>query len=277
MHSQAFEHRSPNGRKEHFRPLFYYEGMRIDVALRPQDLTERHLLDHSVIAFDVLRATTTMLAALAAGVREIHIFGDVESARAAGGAAGGNAILCGEERCLPPSGFSLGNSPAGFGALHRGGRVFMSTTNGTRAILAARSAPTVLVGAVVNARAAAAAAAGLRRDLTLLCAGTGGDAAVEDLLGAGAVITELRGCVEVELVSDIALMAESIFLANREHLGLLMRAGRGGRNVIAAGLESDIDFSARPNVIDLVGIASSGADDGTVVREFDRRWLQANG
>ena len=103
-----------------------------------------------VVVFDVLRATTTMAAALAAGIREIRIYGSTTAARV--GAVGNESLLlCGEEKCLPPRGFHLGNSPGAFSSqLHRDRVICMSTTNGTRAILAASDAHRIFTGALVN-------------------------------------------------------------------------------------------------------------------------------
>ena len=129
--------------------------MNAKVILLPRDLRPEDLRGRSVVVFDVLRATTTMTAALAAGVREIRVFGDLESARRAADAFHGSRLLCGESNCLPPPGFDLGNSPGAFNRETHAGRVaFMSTTNGTRAILAARGAHAIFTGALVNAAAA---------------------------------------------------------------------------------------------------------------------------
>src|SRR3954453_15618546 len=98
--------------------------MPVDVLLTPRDMEPEGLPDRAVVVFDVLRATTTMTAALAAGVAEIHVFGDVASVRQAAKTAG-RPLLCGEERCLAPAGFDLGNSPGGFDSAHRGRIVFM--------------------------------------------------------------------------------------------------------------------------------------------------------
>src|SRR5687768_14106163 len=107
--------------------------MKVDVVWLPSELRDEHLRGRSVVVLDVLRATTTMVAALAAGVREIEVFEDVEAAAAARAAVvdDGPAVLCGERNCLPPSGFDLGNSPGHFTASnHAGARMFMCTTNG---------------------------------------------------------------------------------------------------------------------------------------------------
>jgi 2-phosphosulfolactate phosphatase len=238
--------------------------MRADVVLLPKDLQPHHLIGRAVVVFDVLRATTSMAAALAAGVSEIRIFGDTASALAAGREFGGRALLCGEENCLPPAGFDLGNSPGAFNhAAHAGRVAFMSTTNGTRALLSARGATAVYIGALVNASATARALAQAGLDVTLLCAGTQGQVALEDVLGAGAVLEALQDLRDVQMDSDTASVARRLFASARRDLSAALREGCGGQNVIAAGLAPDIDFAARLDALDIVGRASG---DPPVVR-----------
>ena len=169
----------------------------VDCVFVPSQMRDEHRMDRTVIAFDVLRATTTMAAALECGVRSIRIFGDIASARKAFDDAVeseliGKKLLCGEVNCLPPTGFSMGNSPRQFTAEHRGRTVFLSTTNGTKAILAGRGAKQILIGCLTNALAVARCALATQCPITLLCSGTNGDVSMEDLLGAGAVIDRLR-------------------------------------------------------------------------------------
>jgi 2-phosphosulfolactate phosphatase len=241
--------------------------MRLNVVLLPRDASADSFAGRAVAVFDVLRATTTMTAAMAAGVREIWIFGDIEAARRAAAEVVGapRPLLCGEAQCLPPAGFDLGNSPAALNrAAHEGRSLFMSTTNGTRAILVARSAALLLVGAVVNATAVARVLAEAGLDVTLLCAGTNGAIAMEDVIGAGAVAEALGRLAKVELESDAARMAVRLFQAARSDLRAARAEGAGGRNVIAAGLETDIDFAAGLDRFDVVG----RVDEGVVVRRF---------
>jgi 2-phosphosulfolactate phosphatase len=226
----------------------------LDVVLLPRLLEPYHLAGRTVVVFDVLRATTTMAAALAAGVNEIRVFASLQEASRAAAQADRSRILCGEEKCLTPDGFDLGNSPGAFRPeQHRGRTAFMSTTNGTRAIVAARDAATVLTGALVNASAVARAVAAAGADVTLLCAGTGGAVAMEDLLGAGAVMASLARLGPFQPDSDTALVARRLFDAAAGDLRAALTQSLGGRNVIEAGLSADIDFAARRDVLDVVG------------------------
>jgi 2-phosphosulfolactate phosphatase len=227
--------------------------MLADVVLLPRHLNPEAIRDRSVVVFDVLRATTSMTAALAAGVKGIRIFPDLDAARAAAGEFTGRRLLCGEHACLPPAGFDLGNSPGQFLPDHAGATLFMSTTNGTRAIIAARAAPLVLTGALVNAAAVAERLVHERRDVLLLCAGTNGRVAMEDVLGAGAVMHELSQGTEVRLASDVARVAVRLFDGARDELENVLADTQGGRNVIAAGLDDDIAFAANLNSVGVVG------------------------
>lgn len=245
--------------------------MKVDVALLPRDLPA---LDDAtrvtVVVFDILRATTSIAAALAAGVEQIHVFGGTAAARDAAARVGRDSVLlCGEEQCLPPAGFDLGNSPGGFAASRHAGRTaYLSTTNGTRAILAARGARRILIGALVNAAASARAAWDAGDDVILLCSGTNGQVAAEDAIGAGAVLHAARSRGPVHLASDTAWMAEELFLRHRDDLPRALRRTSGGQNVLAAGLDADIDFAARLDQLDVVGVVHPG--DPPVIRSAGR-------
>ena len=214
----------------------------VRVVPLPSCLLPGELGGRAVAVFDVLRATTTVAAALAAGADEVRVFADVAAVRAAE-----HVVRAGERRCLPVAGFDLGNSPGDFTPARVGGRVVaMSTTNGTRAILAAGGAAELFAAALVNAAATAEALAATGRDVALLCAGTDGRLAAEDLCGAGHVAADLcrRGH---ELDGDAVALA----LAERDPIDVL-RDSAGGRNVAAAGLSADIDFAARVDAVPVV-------------------------
>jgi 2-phosphosulfolactate phosphatase len=131
----------------------------------------------------------------------------------------------------------------------------MSTTNGTRAILAARGASAIFIGALVNATAVArAAAAAEGRPVTLLCAGTGGEVALEDLIGAGGVLHHLIASAGYRPSGDTSLVARQAFACAREDLPAALTESAGGQNVVRVGLRADIDFAARLDVLSAVGV-----------------------
>jgi 2-phosphosulfolactate phosphatase len=228
--------------------------MKVETLLTPRDVRIDQIVGRAVVVFDVLRATTTMTAALAAGVVEIRIFDSLDDASAASRAFGQPHILCGERNCLPPPGFDLGNSPGAFRSdLHAGKTAFMATTNGTRAIVAARSAKLLFAGALVNASAVAQRLIESKLNVSLLCAGTAGEPAMEDLLGAGAVIAGLSRLLPVTLENDVSKLALRLFQCSRNDLVSVMKESTGGKNVIDVGLEADIAFAAQLDAMNVVG------------------------
>lgn len=237
------------------------------VILLPSMLTESDIRDRAVVVFDVLRATTTMAAALRAGARKIRVFDSLDAARAASRTYTEPKLLAGEQDCLRPADFDLGNSPGDFTPDRCENRtIFMSTTNGTRALVAARRARHLLAGAIVNARATAEVLRQLNRPVTLLCAGTGGNLALEDMQGCGTVIEEL-GVQNVLLENDEAQIAlhQSMTDATNDRLFV----SRGGRNVLRANLGDDISFAATRNLID-VAIQVKDQNDRLVATRFAR-------
>src|SRR6185437_10023299 len=164
------------------------------------------------------------------------------------------ALLCGEQNALAPPGFDLGNSPPAFTPENSDDRtLFISTTNGTRAILAARGAAMMFIGALVNASATARAVAAMGLNVTLLCAGTNGKIAMEDLLGCGAVLAALNSIRPVIEESDTTRIARRLFAAARLDLLAALRESQGGQNVLGVNLGPDIDFAASLDRLDVVG------------------------
>ena len=101
-------------------------------------------------------------------------------------------MLGGERRGKRIEGFDLGNSPAEYTPEAVGGRrVFITTTNGTRALHHARLARRVVVGAFVNLSAVVASVRDEPR-VDILCAGTDGSETREDILAAGAIVEHAR-------------------------------------------------------------------------------------
>ena len=107
----------------------------------------------------------------------------------------------------------------------------MTTTNGTKAIVAARTAPVLITAALTNAAAAAARLLAAGRDVTLLCSGSDGDPSFEDTLGCGAVLHALQQLTEVTVAGDPARMALALFAACRDRLPAVLADTHGGRHI----------------------------------------------
>lgn len=224
--------------------------MKIDVILLPRDMKPETTRDRQVVVFDVLRASSTITTAMANGATQIHFFSSADEALAARGHYP-DALLCGEKGCLKVPGFDLGNSPLEFTPQRVSGRmILMATTNGTKAIHAARGCSRLFAGSLLNARATAEALLEDPRDVVLLCAGTDGEPSLEDILGAGAVIHELQIPVTASIATtDLAMAAELVFRQAAANLNANLQNAQGARNLIAAGLADDIRHCSRFNAL----------------------------
>src|SRR6058998_3610144 len=134
--------------------------MRIDVFFTPLGLNAGDLAGRGVVVVDVLRASTTVITALANGAKAIIPAATAEEAvRLASNLEKDGVVLAGERKSLKIEGFALGNSPREMTAAAVGGKtIVLATTNGTPALVAAQGGDPVLVGAPANFRALAARA-----------------------------------------------------------------------------------------------------------------------
>lgn len=220
------------------------------VVFLPQWMKPADVAGRTVVVTDVLRASTTMVAALEAGASRIRPTPDIPTALEWKDRLGPSAVLGGERGGVIIPGFHAGNSPREFTAGSIGGReLVLCTTNGTVALESCREARRVLIGALVNVGAVADR---VREDAagTVLCAGTDGHFTSEDLLFAGALLDALmvRG-VALEL-DDRASVALAWWRSARrrvdggERLATVLGEGRGGRNLLKLGYDADIEFCA---------------------------------
>src|SRR3954469_23642043 len=154
----------------------------LDVYLLPDLAEPAALAGKTVVVIDVLRATTTIVHALAAGAKEVVPCLEVEEARRIATERGGEAVTGGERGGKQIPGFDLGNSPAEYSRERVAGKtVVFTTTNGTRAMQRCKSASRVLLGAFVNFSAVCRELSGVEQ-IALVCAGTDGHVTREDTL-----------------------------------------------------------------------------------------------
>ena len=219
----------------------------------PAKVPETELAGSTVVMIDLLRASTTICQALASGATEVVPFLEVAEAMSAAAAGDRSTIVLGGERGgRRIEGFDLGNSPAEYTPDAVGGRrVFITTTNGTRALGHARLAERVVVGAIVNLAAVAATVQGAAR-VDILCAGTAGRESRDDLLAAGALVDTLcaaaAGGWKPNDAADAARhewqsLVAAVHAAGRsvsEQLAVELRTTPGGRNLLAIGMDHDL-------------------------------------
>jgi 2-phosphosulfolactate phosphatase len=225
----------------------------VHVHLLPGLAPPGRLKGSVAVVIDVLRATTTIVHALAAGCSAIRPCGEVDEARAlAGEMRAGRALLGGERGGVPLPGFDLGNSPREYTPrLCKGNTLILTTTNGTRALLRAAEADRVLIAAFVNYSAVCEQLRQETRPVHIVCAGTEGEVTLEDTLLAGALIDYLCEIGEVE-VNDSARLAWDCYENHgRLLLGALEVSG-GGAKLRRLGYDDDIRAAAQVDKFALV-------------------------
>jgi 2-phosphosulfolactate phosphatase len=197
------------------------------------------------IVVDVLRATSTMTQALAAGYERVLCCAEIEEARALAQTEG-PAKLAGERRLESIPGFDFGNSPREVAARPEVATLILSTTTGTRLLVdAATRFEHVYVGSLLNLDAVAAAAREHAQDVAVLCAGVLGELALDDAYCAGRIAEALGGDRTDSATAAIRLART--YADAREALG----AGRSAWNLRRHGLEADIEWCARENALDV--------------------------
>lgn len=222
-------------------------GRQLHVHLLPQ-LVQRDALRGGVaIVIDVLRASTTVIHALASGCVAVWPVMETQQAQNEAKelrAVGYDVILGGERGGQPIPGFNLGNSPSDYTAeMCKDRHLVLTTTNGTRALHHAEPAEKVLIAGFVNFSAVCEQVIRENRPLHFLCAGTDGEITLEDTLLAGAFVEVLHN--KHLLCNDSARLAWDCF----EHHGMILaealKLSKGGRNLVTLGYEDDIAIAAQ--------------------------------
>lgn len=214
--------------------------MRVHVAFTPAEAASAE----TGIVVDVLRATSTIVQALAGGYRRAFCCSEIEEAKALREAEGG--VLAGERECVRIPGFELGNSPREF-LEPLGETVILTTTNGTGALVAAAGrCERVLAGSLLNLGAVVEAAQAGHGDVAIVCAGVQGEFAMDDAYCAGR-LAELLGGEPTDAAAAAMRLTHS-FRSGEEGLA----ASQSARNLVAAGLQGDLAWCARESVLAVV-------------------------
>ncbi len=230
--------------------------MIIEVALNPAEialLPERDLSGTTCVVFDILRATSSMITALAHGAAEIRPVCTIEEALALK-AKIPSAVLGGERHGERIDGFDVGNSPFEYRDL-AGRCIITTTTNGTVALRACAKAERVLVGAILNLSALTVAVRAFQPErLLLVCAGTFSEFALEDACAAGMLIGRLGEGSELTDSAAAALAVSRVF---DEPIDAL-RAARNGRALADKGRSLEVEWCAEDSRFNVVGRMEEG-------------------
>jgi 2-phosphosulfolactate phosphatase len=252
----------------------------LEVILAPAEvaaLKERDLSGTVCVVFDILRATSSMVTALANGadgilpVAEISEALNIRHRNPEVLLAGERDGLCIGADLTGTIAFDFGNSPREFTQEKvRGKQIVTTTTNGTRALRACAGARSVLVASFLNL---AATASFLTKEspnhLLLVCSGTFDQTAYEDVLGSGALCESLWPEYATGAVADSARLCRRLYDLEQHDLAAAVSHSRnGGRLLSRPELSEDVAFCLRRDVFNLVALMD---EDGWVRKQVPTR------
>ena len=207
-------------------------------------LDPSHLRASACVVIDVIRATSTIVTALAHGadgIRPVASVAEAEQLKAERPAR----LLAGERHGRPLPGFDLGNSPLAVTPETVAGReIILTTTNGTQALAACHGARAIGTASLLNLTATADWLRALGPPWILLCAGFEGDFGLDDAIVAGALAEALGE-------SDPFM---ALYRSVRGDLAATLLGSQAGRELVKIGLQDDVPFCAERDRYNLVPI-----------------------
>ncbi len=247
----------------------------IEVLFSPAEyhaLTAQRLHEATCVVFDILRATSSIVTALANGARAVIPVQSIEEALAAR-RADPSLLLAGERdgykisaRLTGSIDFDFGNSPREFTPdAIKDRTLVMSTTNGTRALKACRGAQKIVAASFLNLNATAAyLRSEMAQDLIVVCSGTHEEASLEDTLAAGALVDALWPLLTQSHITDAAQMARLLYQRFAPDLQNAMTYARNGRRLLGIPeLRDDVPYCMQRDTLPLIARLEA---DGRIVR-----------
>jgi len=234
--------------------------VKLSVFHTPEEVPDDATPD-CAIAIDVLRATSTMAAALDAGAEAIQVFSDInELMRVSERWPADKRLRAGERGGARVEGCDLGNSPLDHSPAHSGGRrLFMSTTNGTRCLHRIQHAPMVITAALTT-RQAVVTFLQQHQPNTVWLVGSGweGSYSLEDTACAGAILHGMmattQGTYKELAGNDAAVAAVSLYRHWQDRLLELMHYATHGQRLLRLNNDTDLKYCAQLDILDIVPI-----------------------
>jgi len=226
--------------------------MKVQVISNASDAHNGQFIGKVAIVIDVIRTSTTIVAALHAGAASVI---PVETIMEAKGIRQNGDLLGGERFCKRISDFQLGNSPQDYTSdTVKGKNIILTTTNGTSAIKRCIRADTLLVAGLVNASACSDLAASIGKDIVIVCAGSHDQFTIEDGYCAGLLIANLQQQLSPEKLEldDFASAMLALYQYTGASIEDIVRYCISGRRLLELGLEEDLKLCLETDTMPIV-------------------------
>ncbi|MBS1650918.1 MAG: 2-phosphosulfolactate phosphatase [Bacteroidetes bacterium] len=226
--------------------------MLIETCFTPQVYNLFHNPNAIVVVIDILRATSAITTAFYNGV---HKMLPVETLEEAHNYKKNGIITAAERNGQMVEGFDLGNSPFGYmNAKLKGKTVAITTTNGTQAIVAAKSAHEIVIGSFLNIAVLSEYLSDKKRDIILLCAGWKNKFNLEDSVFAGALATELMKKFSFSTHCDSTIAAIELYKSAKYDLYDFLQNSSHQKRLAKLDLERDIKYCLTLNQCPVIPI-----------------------
>ena len=234
--------------------------MKLYLYHTPEDTPSDSLPDCAVV-IDVLRATTTIATALDAGAEAVQTFSDIDLLMAESAEwIAEKRLRAGERGGKKVEGFDLGNSPLNCTPeVVRDKRLFLTTTNGTRALQRVAEASTVITAAQIN-RQAAVNYLLKEKPATVWLVGSGwqGTYSIEDTACGGAIIDSIVQQSNISL-SEIAgndeiIGAFSLYKQWEDNLLQMFEYSSHGKRLLGLDCHDALEYCSQTDIIDILPI-----------------------
>jgi len=233
----------------------------LETLFIPEEIKNIELASKLVVIIDVLRASSTIVTALANGCCGfIPILSPNQAKKKAQQFEKEMALLGGEREGIKIEGFDLGNSPREYKReLVNDKTIIFSTTNGVKTLEMVKGAHRIIIGSFLNLQAVCNYCANYKGDILLICAGKEGKFSLEDAACAGMIINSLRdvffsGQQEI----DANLTAQLLYEKFSNNILEILRKSQHGRYLESIGLVEDLKFCSQLDFFHIVPIFRDG-------------------
>ena len=227
----------------------------------PEEIKNTELAGKLVVIIDVLRASSTIVTALANGCSGfIPIFSPDQARKKAQQFERGKLLLGGEREGIKIEGFDLGNSPREYQReVVKDKTIIFSTTNGVKTLEMAKSAHRIIIGSFLNLQAVCDYCTHYQGDILIICAGKEGRFSLEDTACAGMVVNSLRDVFPGNHQEvDANLTAQLLYVKLGNNILEILRKSQHGRYLESIGLGEDLKFCSQLDLFHIVPIYKDG-------------------
>lgn len=230
--------------------------MQIKILNSAKDVINKNLKGKNIVVIDVLRATSVMVTAFKNGAQSIFPFENIDDTKQAY-YLNNNGLLAGERKGLKIEGFHFGNSPLDFTPEKIDGKnIFMTTSNGTRAIKNAKGYDNLYIASYLNLSAVANILLKDEKDTVILCAGTDDEFSLDDALCAGMIVNKISEQIKIQ-TNDATLSLQ--ILANlSNNIKTTLENSKHYSYLKSIGYENDLEYCIQKDICNVVPFYKNG-------------------